>query len=425
MGGVGGNGRQWQEAMAGSGKRQWQEAGDSRSLKIRQLGLLMEQQLINKYLTIYPDKGRTFISVGSDLVVACAQLYKDCLVYEPDDVKYAAVDGLSLVNVQLRQHAMYNKISSGSLVDGKFVKVDNGEHMSHVLDYENLHIVDFLAIGTDVLQVLEGGVNLLQRCKPLLWLGLVNSEVLTFISALGYKGLSFDCSSSSNFFYIPEVVENIEKNNIFCFWTGTNIMTHNRIGCLYNLRTQTDSNIILVTVDNLSTYIKPEAPLHEAYQYLSETHKCDYLRTYFMHHYGGGYTDIKSPTGSWAPAFQQMRDDPMKIINGYHEQGEHAIAYEPAASKWGVLCGNGAYIVRPRTAFTYAWYGAMMDKMDEKVAELRLHPATRVEDAKEWGGGYPLEWCEMLGRIFHRILLDYVDGFLLYSTPTPSFDWYR
>lgn len=384
------------------------------------MGLLMAHQLIKKYLTVYPDKARTFIGVGPALVESAA-LYKECFIYEPDDDKYAVVDGLGLPNVQLRQHAIFHKMVNGSMVDGKFVEDVNGEHVSHVLDYENLHIVDFLAIDclcSCSLQVLEGGINLLRRCKPLLYLSALNPEVLEFITALGYKDMT------SGFYYIPEVVENIEKNNIFCFWTGTNPMSHNRLGCLYNLRTQTDSNIILVTVDNLASFIKPEDPLHEAYHYLSETHKCDYLRVYFMHHYGGGYTDIKSPRRSWAEAFQQMRDDPLKIINGYHEKGEYAIAYRPAADKWEMLCGNGSYILRPRTALTYAWYRAMLDKMDEKLAELREHPATRVEDAKEWGGGYPLEWNEMLGRIFHRVLADF-DGFILYSTPKVYGGWYR
>jgi hypothetical protein len=119
-----------------------------------------------------------------------------------------------------------------------------------------------------------------------------------------------------------------------------------------------------------------------------------------------------------------MRDDPTKIINGYHEKGEHAIAYRPVADKWEMLCGNGSYILRPYTELTYRWYKAMLSKMDEKLEELRLHPASRVEDAKEWGTGYPLEWNEMLGRIFHRVLSDF-DGFILYTTPKVYGGWYR
>ena len=237
----------------------------------------MAQQLIKNYLTVYPDKARTFIGIGSALVVDGSSLYKDCFIYEADDAKYGAIDELLLQNVQIRQHAMYNKMVNGYIVGGKFVEDVDGDHVSHVLDYENLHIVDLLAVDSVCsLQVLEGGVNLLRRCKPLLWLAALSPNVLDFITALGYKELS------GGFYYIPEVVENIENNNIFCFWTGTNTMSHNRLGCLYNLRTQTDSNIILVTVDNLASFIKPEDPLHEAYQYLSETHKCDYLRVYFM-----------------------------------------------------------------------------------------------------------------------------------------------
>ena len=89
-----------------------------------------------------------------------------------------------------------------------------------------------------------------------------------------------------------------------------------------------------------------------------------------------------------------------------------------------MLCGNGSYILRPKTALTHAWYKAMLAKMDEKLDELRATPACRVEDAKEWGGGYALEWNEMLGRIFHRVLADF-DGYILYTTPKVYGGWYR
>jgi FkbM family methyltransferase len=224
-------------------------------------------------------------------------------------------------------------------------------------DKEKFTEVDFIKIDTfgNELKVLMGARELLLRCKPLVQVALTDykwnqaTNVVEFMSQNGFKVL--DIVNNVAFFWVPEKCDNLENNTLYCFWTGTNPMTPNRLGCLYNLRTQTDANVVLVTVDNLPSFIKPEDPLHEAYQYLSETHKCDYLRIYFMHHYGGGYSDIKSPRRSWAEAFKQMRDDPTKIINGYKEKGEWAIAYRPAADKWAMLCGNGSYILRPKTVF--------------------------------------------------------------------------
>jgi len=396
----------------------------------------MSISFIRKYLTIYPDKKRAYIDIGGaiDCLTEFSNVYKDVFVYEPSEENMCRINN-DWKNVQVRQYAISDTIKNGkmTLEDGDyyFQEDSDGDLSTHVLDLENIYLCDFLNVDTfgNELDVLKGAAGLLKRCKPLLRVKLTNykwttdkGSVMDYMTALGFK--VFGQEANVVYFWMPEIVENIEKNNIFCFWTGTNKMTPNRLGCMYNLRTQTDSNIILVTVENLHTFIKADDPLHEAYQYLSETHKCDYLRVYFMHHYGGGYTDIKSPRRSWAEAFQQMRDDPSKIINGYKEKGEHAIAYRPVADKWQMLCGNGSYILRPYTELTYRWYKAMLAKMDEKVAELRLHPATRYEDAKEWGGNYPLEWNEMLGRIFHRVLADF-DGFILYTTPKVLGGWYR
>ena len=60
-------------------------------------------------------------------------------------------------------------------------------------------------------------------------------------------------------------------------------MCENRKNALKELINISKCNVKLVTKCNLGNYILRHAPLHPAYQYLSETHKADYLRTYFMH----------------------------------------------------------------------------------------------------------------------------------------------
>lgn len=394
-------------------------------------------QIIKKHQILNPEKNKTYIDVGTGNgvnMLANSVLFQNVFAYEPVESNCAMIEEDNHKNIQVRPYAVSDCVVGGQMVfcngDYYFQTDSDGEINSRVLDFENHHTVDFLKIDTfgNELKVLQGAKELLLRCKPLVQVALTDykwnqgSSVVDFMSQNGFKIL--DIINNNGFFWIPEKCTNLENNTLYCFWTGTNELTPNRLGCLYNLRTQTDANVVLVTVDNLQSFIKPEDPLHEAYQYLSETHKCDYLRIYFMHHYGGGYSDIKSPRRSWAEAFQQMRDDPTKIINGYREKGEWAIAYRPAADKWAMLCGNGSYILRPKTALTYAWYKAMLAKMDEKLEELRLTPACRYEDAKEWGGGYALEWNEMLGRIFHRVLADF-DGYILYTTPKVYGGWYR
>jgi hypothetical protein len=216
----------------------------------------------------------------------------------------------------------------------------------------------------------------------------------------------------------------ILNKTIFCFWTGTNPMTANRVKNLDSLKQLTECNVELVTPYNLHKYILPDQPLHEAYQYLSETHKADYLRTYFMHFHGGGYTDIKNTNGSWLGAFDDMLANSHIYINSYKEFDAGCIAYPPAKSVWDRVAGNCAYICRPRTPFTEQWYMAMIKLLDEKLPTLKLHPAISPQDCAPSKSGYPIEWNEMLGRIFHKVCSMYLDH-IMHSVPRVNLDDYR
>ena len=198
--------------------------------------------------------------------------------------------------------------------------------------------------------------------------------------------------------------------NIYCFWTGDNEMTTSRIECLQQLKETTQCNVILVTKQTLPQYILPDHPLHPSYEYLSETHKADYLRTYFMNFYGGGYSDIKKTTGSWIQSFDDLNKSDYWIC-GYKEI-YGGVAYTPLSSKWEELLGNGSYICKPQTPLTIEWYNTMIQLLDTKLEELKKNPSTSYSDSKESGSGYPIEWNEMLGRIFHKISYQYKERLL-------------
>ena len=198
--------------------------------------------------------------------------------------------------------------------------------------------------------------------------------------------------------------------NIYCFWTGDNKMSPSRIECLQQLKETTQCNVILVTKQTLPQYILPDHPLHPSYEYLSETHKADYLRTYFMNFHGGGYSDVKKTTGSWIQSFDNLNKSDYWIC-GYKEI-DGGVAYTPLSSKWEELLGNGAYICKPKTPLTIEWYNAMIQLLDTKLEELKRNPSTSYSDSKESGSGYPIEWNEMLGRIFHKISYQYKERLL-------------
>ena len=53
-----------------------------------------------------------------------------------------------------------------------------------------------------------------------------------------------------------------------------------------------------------------------------------------------------------------------------------------------------------------------------------LNPSTNPQDSREKGNGYPIEWNEMLGRIFHNISYKYKE-YLLNTLPISIFKNYR
>jgi len=207
----------------------------------------------------------------------------------------------------------------------------------------------------------------------------------------------------------------IINHNIYVFWTGDNEITSNRLNCLEQLRQITECNIILVTKDNLNEYILPEHPLHEGYPYLSPTHRADYLRTYFMHFHGGGYSDIKIPTGSWKQAFEDILQDKNILINGYAELPQYNLK--------GYI-GNGAYIARPNTEFTKEWYEKLLQKMDEKLPKFKKDGYI-PSPSQEFDENYPIHWEEILGDIFRSVLPTFIEtNQILYSVPLPNLDFW-
>lgn len=194
---------------------------------------------------------------------------------------------------------------------------------------------------------------------------------------------------------------------------------------------KSELNIRFITENNLSDWIVEGSPLHPAYQYLSAIHRADYLRVYFMHHYGGGYADIKHISSSWIPSWDNLfKSDKWAI--GYREIGPRGVAMVPSLNyirlllNWKHLIGNCAYIFQPGTPFTTEWLFLTNKFLDKKLDILIANPASVPEDYKGRIIGhksslYPIRWSEMLGNIFHPLCLKYSNN-ILYSLPSPDFN---
>jgi|TARA_Y100000816_G_scaffold291035_1_gene281223 hypothetical protein len=226
--------------------------------------------------------------------------------------------------------------------------------------------------------------------------------------------------------------ENFYKSkNLFCFWADNNPMSNTRKKCLESLK-NTGMNVKFLDKNAINEWIVDDYPFHEGYDALSATHKSDYLRAYFMHHYGGGYTDIKYLDYSWLPAFKNLVESD-NYIEGYPEVGVIGITRKKGmiffikhALKVNKLIGCGAFLCKPNTPFTKSWIDGVHSIMDKKIEKLKNNPASgpldyinmKLEDGSR--SKYPLTHSAFSGENFHPVCVKFIDK-LGRSLQTPNF----
>lgn len=212
------------------------------------------------------------------------------------------------------------------------------------------------------------------------------------------------------------------RNTIFCFWTGKNEMSDNRKRGIQSLHKKTGVSVTLITPDNLQEYILKDYPLHPGYELLSLVHKSDYLRCYFMHHYGGGYADIKTFHYSWEKAFKKLKANPNQYIIGYPEIGGIAPVggklYDDLKFHYVLLIGNCAYICKSYTDFTTEWYTELQYRMNENYEKLIQYKKGNLPE-------YPIPYTYLLGQIFHPLSLKYHKKLLKDRDLMPDFKDYH
>lgn len=215
---------------------------------------------------------------------------------------------------------------------------------------------------------------------------------------------------------------------IYSTWTGTNPMSADRSRALQEFcRVNHDVEHRLVTRENLDEILVKDAPLHPAFDLLSDVHKSDYLRCYLMHFRGGGYTDVKGATASWRDAFGAF-DDPEAWVVGYPESSSqiadnlHDPLRHDIKRNFARLMGNCAFIARARTPFTSEWYAEVTRRLDYYYRDLMSHPA---QDPFGRNSDYPVTWVGLQGLVFHPLQLKHMDHLRKSDLLTPSFDRFR
>lgn len=206
-------------------------------------------------------------------------------------------------------------------------------------------------------------------------------------------------------------------------------MTENRKNSLKTIQSNCNVNFTLVTNENLHEFIDPHYPIHPGYIFLSDVHKADYLRTYFMHVHGGGYTDIKPCNWDWNPYFEQLNSDSKAFGIGAPED-EFELSVTPKqrpwlGKHWDKLMTNDLYIFKRQTEFTEKWYSTLLKVMDEKFPILKKYPAKYSREAADtFVTRYPIQWGEILLEIFHPLCFAYTDR-LIKTMPLPVTVNYR
>lgn len=239
------------------------------------------------------------------------------------------------------------------------------------------------------------------------------------------------------------------QRKIFCFWTGNNEISEIRKQGIASLA-ESGLEVCLVTNTNLHEFI-PSEKLHPAYYSLNLAHRADYLRAYFMHHFGGAYCDIKPLTSSWISVFEELATSNYFLAAGYPEVGRWGVGncyhstiqlnesriktlyfyikYRFLQLNYTKLIGNGAFIFKPQTSITQAWWDELNFRLDKLQDKLLLHPAQYPKERMGHvydgiASEYPVPWSYLLGEILAPIILKHSSR-VLKNLPPPLMEKYQ
>lgn len=218
-------------------------------------------------------------------------------------------------------------------------------------------------------------------------------------------------------------LDGFEREYIFCIWPGNDKLPPDRAAEIFSLLANSHRAIVLLTPASIRKWELPEHPFHPAFDYLSECHQSDYLRVYIMHHYGGGYSDIKFTFKPWDGAFKALRESDAYAL-GYQfaspsefglskkYQGSALLEeYKQHYVPFGI--GHVAFIFKRYTPLTTLMLGRLHELLDSKLELLKTHPSRFQKDylGRTLPDGsisqYPLDYIEMGPDVFHQALYEF------------------
>ena len=191
----------------------------------------------------------------------------------------------------------------------------------------------------------------------------------------------------------------------------------------------------MINSKNINKFILKDHPLHKSYKYLSAIHKADYLRCYLMHHYGGGYSDLKKCTGDWSKHFDRLYRSNNLYAIGLNVKNNFGIAFpeeynqkqrQNLIKNHDKFIGVGYFIYKKNTPLTNDWYNNLNKRLDYYYPLLKKYPAKypressngkicpnwekKAKKIKNNKTNYPISWNRILGQINYPLQLKYIEN---------------
>lgn len=214
---------------------------------------------------------------------------------------------------------------------------------------------------------------------------------------------------------------------VFVLWFGgygttIPLMSSNRFAVFCELYKAIKVPIVMITDNNYKELIKSEFQLHKSFEYLSGVHKSDYFRCYLLHHYGGGYHDVKSRVLDWKNEWDidNWTSNDNIWMYGRREKNEGAIGHPPedyeTQKKFRKLVTMGWIICKKNTPYTTELIDRIHKALDMHYDNLVKYPGINsggYYSDKPFNlvpeNSYPIRWLEILGEIYHPLMVKYLD----------------
>lgn len=203
-----------------------------------------------------------------------------------------------------------------------------------------------------------------------------------------------------------------------CYWgPDLSTMSDNRKHCLESIYKNSGiEQIELITPDNFKEYEVIDHPIHKGVQYLSESHKGDYVRAYVTYFYGGGWTDIKYIDFDWKQYYDTLEQSQDKWGIGYQEMVIKNEIYStlPPDHIHHKSIAVAHFIFKEKTLLFMRYLKAIEKILTDNFEQIKkfpgtVHPltcanATNVHQSyypeflKDYK--YPLRWMQLAGPFF-------------------------